>query len=217
MTKAQEKLYWREWGAVRKADPQADRHQIQKQALGVDYHVPHKEYSNRQFDVVLAAFRAISRPASIEPQLRAQAQPAHRQQHRIHEIQKCLALYVEDVAGYIATVAEDRFGVPADGTFSLDDLSDQETARINWQTKKPETVPSQLEQMLMTLWARVQDMRRDADHTLHQMRILAGVPCACARICRPMKRVMMERDAEEPESVPDLEQAHPGVQDDNPF
>lgn len=215
MTKAQEKLYWREWGAVRKADPQADRHAIQKRALGVDYHVPHKEYSNRQFDAVLAAFRAISRPASIEPQLRAQAQPGHRQQHRIYEIQRCLALYVEDVAGYIAKVAADRFSVPTDGTFSLDDLSDQETARINWQTKKPETVPSQLEQMLMTLWARLQVLRRDAGHTLHEMRIMAGVPCDCARICRLPKAPMafpagLVREAE-------LVPAGVHEEDSNPF
>lgn len=213
MTKAQEKLYWREWGAVRKADPQADRHAIQRLALGVDYHVPHKEYSNRQFDLVLAAFRAISRPASIEPQIRAQAQPSHRQQHRIHEIQRCLALYVEDVAGYIAKVAADRFGVPTDGTFSLDDLSGQETVRINWQTKEPETVPSQLEQLLMTLWARLQVMRRDADHTLHDMRTMAGVPCDCAKICCKPKPVAISQRVVVPEE--DLVPA--GVQDDNPF
>ena len=145
MTKAQEKLYWREWVRSRKADPQADRHAIQKRALGVDDHVPTK-FSNRQFDLVLAAFRAISRPASIEPQIRAQAQPAHRQQHRIHEIQRCLALSTWRTSRAISRRSPRTDSVCPKGAFSLDDLSDQETVPDQLaDEEEPETVPSQLD------------------------------------------------------------------------
>jgi len=40
------------------------------------------------------------------------------------------------------------------------------------------------QQILWTLSARLNDKRREAGHTGHQMRIAAGVPCDCAKICR---------------------------------
>lgn len=206
MTKAQDRLYWREWGAVRKAHREADRHRLHVQALG--YSRSHTEFTNTEFDKVLGAFRALSRPASVASQIRQQDQPRTRMEHRLAEIQACLGLYVTDVAGFVARVAADKFGVPVNGSFTLDDLSFEPTLRKNWQTKALEESPSQVEQLLMTLWARLQPYRRDAGHSLHEMRILAGVACDCARCIQHGRPVPM------PAAVPVLQSANAG---DDPF
>lgn len=209
MTAAQEKLYWREWGAVRKAQPDADRHDLHRRALQGNGRFSHKEFTNQQFDRVLGVFRAISKPASVDAQLRQQGQDRRRVEHRLAEIQQCLGLYVEDVAGYVAKVVAEKFGVPSGGALTLDDLSWEPTLRKNWQTGKLEDSPSQVEQLLMTLWARVQPMRRDADHTLHDMRILAQVPCDCRRICKPNRPALV--------MIPDLEPVPAGQEIEEPF
>lgn len=199
MTKAQDRLYWREWGAVRRARPEADRHALHAQALG--YQRSHTAFSNREFDLVLGAFRAVSRPASVGTQIRQQRQPRTRAEHRLSEIQACLGLYVEDVAGYVAKVAADKFGVPVNGAFDLEDLDWRPRVRRNWQTKELEEGASQGSQLLMTLWARLQPMRQQAGHSLHDMRTLAGVPCACLR-CKPRQRPVLAVSGE-PAAVED--------------
>ena len=68
MTEKQEKLYWREWAAVRAAWPEADRHELHARALGTDK--SHRIFSNADFDRVLAQFRAVSRPTDVDAQLR---------------------------------------------------------------------------------------------------------------------------------------------------
>lgn len=206
MTKSQDRLYWREWSAARKAHPEADRHRLHLQALG--YRRSHTEFTNAEFDKVLGAFRALSRPASVDAQIRQQDQPRTRAEHRLAEIQACLGLYVPDVAQYIATVAAEKFGVPPNGSWTLDDLSWEPSMRRNWQTRALYESPSQVMQLVMTLWARLQPMRRDADHSLHDMRTLAGVPCACLK-CNPRKPQVLVM-------VPDLEPATAAAGDD-PF
>jgi hypothetical protein len=198
MTTKQTQLYWREWAAVRRADPRADRLELTIRALGKAR--SSKEFTNAEFDRVLAAFRAVSRPADVDGQLDQQEQPRKRKEHRIAEIMACLALYHPDPAGYVATVLAGRSTVPVAGTLGLDDLSDVPTVRTrrDW-TEYPG--PSELEQVLMTLWSRVQPMRRRALHSLHDMRIAAGVPCDCAKICRkttPVVVVGEPWDAAEP-------------------
>lgn len=188
MTTKQTQLYWREWAAVRRADPQADRRALTVRALGVAK--SSKEFTNADLDRVLAAFRAVSRPADVDGQLRQQAQARQRKEHRIWEIMRCLALYHPDPAGYVATVLADRQGVPVDGSLTLEDVSDAPTVRTR-RDGVPYAGPSELEQVLMTLWARVQPMRRKALHTLHQMRMAAGVPCDCAKICRQRTPVVI--------------------------
>lgn len=206
MTKAQDRLYWREWGSVRKAHREADRHRLHVQALG--YSRSHTEFTNAEFDKVLGVFRALSRPASVDAQIRQQDQPRTRVEHRLAEIQACLALYVPDVAQYIATVVAEKFGVPPGGSLTLDDLSWEPSLRRNWQTRELEESPSQVMQLVMTLWARLQPMRRDADHSLHDMRTLAGVPCACRKCSNPPLAMVA--------TAPDREPAPAAVGDD-PF
>jgi hypothetical protein len=68
MTTKQESLYWHEWAAVRAENPRADRHDLHIQALGHDK--SHKDFSNKDFDAVLAIFRSISQPDDVNAQLR---------------------------------------------------------------------------------------------------------------------------------------------------
>lgn len=152
------------------------------------------------FDAYKAACLAVSQPAGLEPQLRQLAQPRRREEHCLDETFRCLGLYVEDVAGYVAKVVAEKFGVPAAGALTLDDLSDQPTIRTG-RHGRPYESPSQLRQLSMTLWDRLQAHRRAAVHTLHQMRTKAGVPCHCAKICRPLarRRAVAGNAAPEPE------------------
>ncbi|MBV9657187.1 MAG: hypothetical protein JO295_03660 [Verrucomicrobia bacterium] len=90
LSDAQNALYWREWNAAKvaliatgqlpaigAATHNAARHQIHRDALdGRD--VSHADFSNEDFDKVLAAFRAISAPTDLDAQLRAQGQPLLR-------------------------------------------------------------------------------------------------------------------------------------------
>ena len=204
MSPKQTQLYWREWAGVRRVDAQADRRALTVRALGAAK--SSKEFTNADLDRVLAVFRAVSRPADVDGQLRQQAQARQRKEHRIGEIMRCLALYHPDPAGYVATLLADRQGVPVDGSLTLDDVSDAPTVRTR-RDGVPYAGPSELEQVLMTLWARVQPMRRKAAHTLHQMRTAAGVPCDCAKICRQQTPVVIDGevwDAAEPAKMAEV-------------
>jgi len=76
VTKAQQKLYWREWNKVRKTEPETDRHELHIKALGID--VSHKEFTNGDLDKVLAEFRVVSEPWNVNAQMRQLNQPRER-------------------------------------------------------------------------------------------------------------------------------------------
>ncbi len=192
MTGKQEALYWREWGAVsRAAKAQGlaapDRHELHAQALGVATggHWSHKDFTNGQFDLVLGVFRAFSRPSSVDAQLRQIQQPETRKMGRLEELRRCLALYVGDAETYVAAVCNDKFGTPF-----VEDLG---------VTRPAPGRPSQREGLLMTLAARLDGrtgFRKRAGHSVHDMRIKAGLQCSC-RICVP--RVQMPRNVDPPD------------------
>lgn len=84
MSPAQTMLYFREWGfvrAVRKAKGlpcgDVERHALHTKALG--YGRSSKDFTNAEFDLVLAALRAISQPGNLTAQLHALDQPAMRE------------------------------------------------------------------------------------------------------------------------------------------
>jgi hypothetical protein len=103
MSPKQNSLYWREWSAVRKklaADPSApaaDRHALHIEALGADK--SHHAFTNTDFDKVLAAFRAVTRPADLDAQLRQINQDRTRTLHAIQRHDH----------PYIAAIALERF------------------------------------------------------------------------------------------------------------
>lgn len=136
MTPKQQKLYWREWSAARKADPAADRHALHAQALGHDQ--SHKDFSNRDLDKVLAQFRAKSRPDDLSAQIRPHVQPRRRLLYKIAELQTELAALGIDPAPYLAVLLQSRFHRDP-----IDHLSDHD-----------------LHHLIMTLAARLSAKRR---------------------------------------------------------
>lgn len=91
MTKAQTSLYWREWQAAKKAlvvhqgllpsEADRERHAIHRAELGRDK--SSSAFTNRDLDLVLAAFRALSRPDDLQAQIDAADQPSIRLVHAI--------------------------------------------------------------------------------------------------------------------------------------
>ena len=138
MTPKQESLYWREWAAVRRVDPEADRHALHARAevrrhglVTIGAPQSHKVFDNDDFSGVLALFRSISQPTQIAPQLR------HVDEHRRRLIWKIEQLAPE---AYRAVILRDRFAGKV-----LADLSDED-----------------LKQMLYTLSARANAQRKIA-------------------------------------------------------
>jgi hypothetical protein len=88
----------------------------------------------------------------------------------------CLGLF-EDAEAYLATICAgffqrlSAFNRPA----TLEDLDAH---------PGPDGKASELDQVMMTLSARVDAKRRRAGMTVHDMRIAADVPCDCARCTR---------------------------------
>lgn len=109
----------------------------------------------------------------------------------IDDLLKCLALYpLADPMGanraydYALKVACSR--VPA--LYQLSDLDDNPGHRHDQRTGLTKISPSDRQQILYTLTARLNGktgFRAKAGHTLHQMHQLAGMPCAeSCRACR---------------------------------
>ena len=176
MTPRQRALYFREWSRVRAACkaaalPMPDRHELHRRALGQDK--SSKDFNNDDLDAVLGVFRAISQPASLGSQLRQQRQPRARQEMSIEQILRCLALYVDDVDAYVASLCLARFH-----TIDWRELSDVKRPHKT----NPHAASSPLDQFRWTLSGRLNGadgFRAQAGHSLHEMKTLAGVPCTC--------------------------------------
>jgi len=115
------------------------------------------------------------------------------------ELVPCLELYVADVAGFMAEIMEDKnrwwkIDRPARG-MTLMDLDAKPVFRTDRATGELKEFPSQLKQMIYTLSARLNDKRKDAGDTIHEMKIKAGVPCACA-LCRGTRVAVSAGDPE---------------------
>lgn len=215
MTPKQTQLYWREWNAAKKAGglTDADRYTIMEEALqsreGASAPISSKDLTNEDLDKVLAAFRAISRPASLNSQLRQQAMPKTRLLHRIAQQLQLLALFVEHPCNYAKSILQDRFN-----TRFLEDLSalgrtGAPPVPVGASPADPSEPPadSELAMMRNTLAARLSKLRRRgilSDHgraraqhfghheafgtvlhplldlTEHDINLMAGVPCRCA-------------------------------------
>lgn len=170
MSPKQKSLYWREWAAVHKADPSIERHEVHIAALGKDK--SSLDFTNEDFDKVLGQMRAISKPTSLEAQLRQLNQTKTRLLWKICTEQLTLLGVYGKNAYYIYALALDKFpgstaraasGVPS---FNLRDaLSPLD--------------PKQLEHLRSTLAQRINDLRRQKGHTIHEMRQLACLPCDC--------------------------------------
>jgi hypothetical protein len=180
MSPLQEKLYWREWGAVHKADPSIDRHELHIAALGEDK--SHKHFTNEEFDKVLGQMRAISRPTDLAGQIRQLNQKKTRLIWKICTEQLTLLSVYQKNAYYVYSVALDKFPSLRGGSAVLTSSKLQEILN--------QLEPDQLEHLRSTLAQRINDLRRKAGHTIHDMRKLACLPCEC-RICIPRAQVVI--------------------------
>ena len=117
MTPAQNALYFREWGRVRatckqQGLPVPDRHSLHVKALGQDK--SHLDFTNDDFDRVLAEFRALSQPDSLAAQLRQQDMPRRR---LLYSIRRLAA------EPYWRAIARDKFGTEDETRLSLVQLT----------------------------------------------------------------------------------------------
>lgn len=117
MTERQQKWYWREWAAVKRAceaayHPVPDRHDLHRQALGEDK--SSKEFTNDDLDDVIAEFKAYSEPANLQEQLRLQN---GRRLRRIYRIKKLAP------EAYWLAIAKDKFGHGRLHDLDLDQLT----------------------------------------------------------------------------------------------
>lgn len=99
----------------------------------------------------------------------------------MNELTPCLAIYVEDVPAYLTAIMADKnrwwkVDRPA-ADITLEDLDARPIfRRVKGELKE---FPSTLEQLMMTLSARLNVLRNKAGHTIHEMKTQAGVPCGC--------------------------------------
>jgi hypothetical protein len=121
MSPKQLSLYWREWAAVRRARPAADRHALHTEAIGYD--VSHRALTNEQFDLVLGTFRAISRPTDLQAQLDALGQPRRRLLWAIGQFPATPA--------YLGTLLRERFHASRLSDLSLDQLQQLRYTLVN--------------------------------------------------------------------------------------
>jgi len=229
MTPKQTQLYWREWNAAKKAARQSgsdltdsDRYTLMEEALAdsplADRPSPisSKNLTNEDLDKVLAAFRAISRPASLNSQLRAQAMPKTRLLHRIAQQLQLLALFVDHPCNYAKSILQDRFKTAFLEDLSADPGSNARAASIRERSASDDAPPdSALAMMRNTLAARLSKLRRRGvlsdqgraraqnfgyheafgtvlhpllDLTEHDINQMAGLPCHCTA-CSKNRRI----------------------------
>lgn len=138
MTDRQKMLYFREVGRVRdiqkaKGLPFGDiqRHELHRRALG--YGKSSKDFTNAEFDKVLAALRAISEPGNLDAQLNAIDQPEKRTAKLqaecwriVEQLPKIKAahdpqFYAEN---YLDSIAKSLTGQP------FEKLDERDTARV---------------------------------------------------------------------------------------
>ncbi len=203
MTKAQNALYWREWGTLTKRCRKEgwtvpDRHELHARALGKDK--SHDDFTNPDFDKVLGVFRSYSQAENVNAQVRQERQPRTRLEHAIvNERAALLAVLLAVMAdGECDMDMVDRLKSPADltlddrtaaelyivklmvGRFSTSDITQISDAPDPQRTSEK----SDLECLRDTLDARIGELRRKTPWTWHALRMRAGVPCDCATFCR---------------------------------
>ena len=217
MTTPQITLFWREWAKTCRAmnwtkaagltPVQIDTHRRELLArLGFDSLT--KVDHTKGFDRVLNELRVLQ-GVSVDAGMKAAddtIQDAERLRHVIlTELVPCLELYVADVRAFIGQIILDKnrwWKLGGGREITIMDLDNHPV-----KLRDGRVIPGQLEQLRMTLNARLNDKRREAGDSMHDMKIRAGVPCDCARICRQRlnQAAFAAANAPVPEPVPEPE------------
>ncbi len=196
MTKDQRDKYFGFWAGAKKAqgwinlpkkEEDALRYDIQERALG-GVRKSSADLTNKEQDIVLAAFRAISSPSDLNFQIRQIEQERTRLLYRIAQQILVLGLFMEGEDGplkYAQSIVRDRFA-----TEWMSELSAEPSPRISKATLdsiSPKIITdSQLKMLRNTLNRCISKFRQKKDWTEHEMYRAAGLPCLrkdCAQ-CR---------------------------------
>lgn len=109
------------------------------------------------------------------------------------EILPCLALYVEDVTSYVASIIADH-------------IRHYKTDRPTRPPTFADLTPAQMKRALMTLSARLNAKRKAARESIHEMRTKARLECNCRQCCN--RRVSISPATNEAEKM-DMATADP--------
>ncbi len=118
---------------------------------------------------------------------------------------KCLGLYHPNPAGFLAEIIKDKFkhGSRVE-PLTLDDLHAVPFTVTNCTTGRKFVIEGQLGQVQLTLARAIQAKRTEAGHSLHEMKIRAGVECTCAK-CRRIVMVQKPLAVAETAEVPKVD------------
>lgn len=123
---------------------------------------------------------------SVKPEL----DEARRLHWRLNQDVLCLQLYLgEGSVAYVEAIARDKFDLPRLKPVDLDLLGTAPIPRVEPRTGALIEGPSQLLQLVMTVRARLGELRKIAGDTEHEMRLRAGAKCFCAA-CRTPDQVV---------------------------
>lgn len=139
ITSRQNALYWREWAAAKRAlmpgretwtklEENERRHDITIEALGRDK--SHLEFTNADFDKVLGALRAISKPGDLNAQIRQARQQDIRARYVLDRLMVKLGKGRNYVQGVIDKIYND------DPAPDLNKLPLEERAAARWQRER---------------------------------------------------------------------------------
>lgn len=194
LSEAQVKRFWRDWSAACKAQgwtrdsgmssKQIDSHRkdlLKRAGFGSLTHVDRTVGFGRVLaELGLLLTKVTSAIEHDHPEIDA----GRRKRWVIrNRILPCLGVYVRDPEAYMRSVLRDKFdwrrvqsgyALP----LLLDDLTDDPVFRNKSDGKIVEQ-PSQLDQVMYTLGRIVQKHRKEAGHSMHDMRIAAQIPCRC--------------------------------------
>ena len=184
LSEGQRRRYWREVAKLADVSKAEDREEIRQdlhrraaeictansgrrcdgcEALLGKERISLNDFSRRHgFDQLLAAFSAVLDSSNLNAQLRQINQARTRKLWRLQCLKKQLAALGQNADRYVATVLQERFGGR-----TVEDLPDDPGIRGH---------ASQLTMLLMTLSARVNDMRKAAGLTIRELDHAAGVP-----------------------------------------
>ena len=209
MTPKQTRVYWAAWGAVRKADPTADRHELHRRAFNGRDKSSKDFNTTTDFDRILEVFESISKPNNLNAQLRQHRQQEKRIVHAgYNHLQLLTALFASqgstgdppvpagDPPGgppssararaekYLETILQNRFKVQ----------------RANQLSAKPtygedqERKASPLTQYVYTITRCIDSLRQKKSWTQHDLYTRAGLACPCLACRQNLSR--------HPESTP---------------
>jgi hypothetical protein len=146
--------------------------------LAAGRHISFNDFDQPDFDAVKAECLALADnlKGAVET-VRPDYGEERRLRHQIAQLQKCLALYIERPDAYLRPILAAKFK----GRTSIDDLSAVPVLKdaVGRGSRRAHVGPSELARALMALRTVVQQKRNAAGHSVHEMNLLAGIPCPC--------------------------------------